>query len=105
MGVFDEYWSHLEPFVKHQTTQATQLAMRSPYEKENSPRPMHNPTRLNHHSHDCVLVRPPSFPMNPNDFIDPDITHKISHDEDEVGSNDSSGVNIAHGVTRGERLF
>lgn len=60
---------------------------------------------FHHHRHDSVLVRLPTFFMNADDFIDPDVADEIPCDEDKVGSDDSMCVDISHGIAGGKCLF
>ena len=43
--------------------------------------------------------------MHPHDFVDPDIAHEVTHDEYEIRCDDTPRVDIAHGISGGERLF
>ena len=43
--------------------------------------------------------------MHPDDFVDPDIAHEVTHDEDEIRCDDTPRVDIAHGISGGERLL
>ena len=60
---------------------------------------------FHHHRHDSVLVRLPTFFVDTDNFIDPDIADEIPCDKDKVGSDDPVRVYISHGIARRKCLF
>ena len=60
---------------------------------------------LNHHGHNCVTVDFPPLFVHPHNLVYPDVTHKITGNENEIVSDDTVGVDITESVPRCERLL
>lgn len=73
--------------------------------RHHSPRPMRGPTLFNDHSHDDVLVGLSPLLVRANNLIYADIADQITRDEDKVAGDDPVSVDIAHGISRRERLL
>ena len=66
---------------------------------------MHNPTLLNHHSHNGIAVDLPSLFVHPHNLVYSDIAHKVSGDKDEIVSDNTVSIYITEGVPWCERLL
>jgi hypothetical protein len=66
---------------------------------------MYNSALLNHHGHNCITVHLPPLFVYPYNLVYPDVTHKITGNENEIVGDDTMGVNVAESVPRRERLL
>ena len=66
---------------------------------------MYNSALLNHHGHNCVTVNLPPLFVHSHDLIYPDVTHKITGNENEIVGDDAVGVDITESVPRRECLL
>ena len=66
---------------------------------------MYSPALLNHHGHNCVTVDLPPLFVHSHNLVYPDVTYKITGNENEIVGDDTVGVDITESVPRCECLL
>lgn len=62
-------------------------------------------TLLDDHCHNSILIGFSTFLVHAHNLVDANIAYKVAHNEDEIRSDETTSVDVAHGIAGREGFF